>query len=61
MNEQVFTAPINSVLNKVISLIPDDIEIKKSDFYLQGLLQANPSYVENSYIIIPLASTIQSE
>ena len=38
IDAQILTAPINSVLNKIISKIPDDIEIGGSDYYIQGLL-----------------------
>ena len=38
IDAQILTAPINSVLNKIISQIPDDIEIGGSDYYIQGLL-----------------------
>ena len=61
INAQILTAPINSVLNKVISSIPDDIEIKGSDYFIEGLLQNNPTTVAGSYISIPLQSSIQSE
>lgn len=38
IDAQILTAPINSVLNKIINQIPDDIEIGGSDYYIQGLL-----------------------
>jgi len=60
IDNQVLIAPIDSALNKVISLIPDNIEIGDSDYYIEGLLQANPITVAGQYLLIPLQSSIQS-
>ena len=58
INEQLCTAKVNDLVNHILSLIPDDIELKNTGYYIEGLLYSNPSYVKNSYIQVPLMTTI---
>lgn len=58
IDAQTLTAPINSAFNNIISKIPDDIEIGGSDYYIQGLLQSNPTTVAGQYLSIPLQTSI---
>ena len=45
INEQIFTEKFSSIANKVLALVPNDIELLNSDFYIEGLLYSNPTYV----------------
>lgn len=52
INEQIFTQKFSGIANKVVSLIPNDIELLHSDFYIEGLLFSNPTYVDDQYMIL---------
>jgi hypothetical protein len=58
INAQYATPAVNSAVNKILALIPQDIDLFHSDFYIEGLLYANPTYVNISgsmpYMIVPL-------
>ena len=61
VNEQIFTEKFSSIANKVLALVPNDIELLNSDFYIEGLLYSNPTYVQNQYMQVHLETSIQSE
>jgi hypothetical protein len=52
INEQIFTQKFSGIANKVLSLIPNDIELLHSDFYIEGLLFSNPTYVDDQYMMV---------
>ena len=50
INEQIFTDKFSAIINKVLALVPNDIELLNSDFYVEGLLFSNPTYVDSEYM-----------
>lgn len=50
INEQIFTEKFSAIANKVLSLIPSDLELLNSNFYIEGLLYSNPTYVSDQYM-----------
>ena len=58
INEQIFTEKFSGIINKVLSLVPNDIELFDSDFYIEGLLFSNPTYVDSEYMKIQLDTSI---
>jgi len=58
INEQIFTEKFSAIINKVLSLVPNDIELLDSDFYVEGLLFSNPTYVDSQYTKIQLETSI---
>lgn len=61
VNEQLLTQPLNGIVNRVLGLIPEDISIANSSYYIEGLLSSDIIFNASSYIEIPLKTTIQSE
>jgi len=66
INEQLFTSKINTLLNALLALAPQDLDIPGTEFYLDGLLYSNIEFVTNpamnatfQYIDIPLMTVIQ--
>ena len=58
INEQIFTEKFSGIINKVFSLFPNDIEVLDSDFFVEGLLFSNPTYVDSEYMKIQLETSI---
>ena len=61
IEQQLFTATINEIVNKVIATVPHDIEIKNTPYYLEGLFYKNINFVKHEFIQVALNTTFQSE
>ena len=65
INEQLVTEKVNTLLNAVLALAPQDIDITHTEgeeFYLDGLLYENLGWVnteEATYLDIPLMTVVQ--
>jgi hypothetical protein len=65
INAQLVTQKVNTLLNAVLALAPQDIDITHTEgeeFYLDGLLYTNLGWVNNDeavYLDIPLMTVVQ--
>jgi hypothetical protein len=50
----------NKLINGLLELIPDEIDLPKSDLYLEGGLASNFKIKENTYMLIPLDLSLQN-
>lgn len=61
LNHQIFTPKIVSFANKIVQLLPSEIHFPDSEFFLEGILYANPVSKENVGVQVPLKTLFESE
>ena len=50
INEQLLTQKINTIVNHILEIVPEDIELGNSTFYLEGLLYSDLVFIESSHV-----------
>ena len=60
LSEGVMTDKINTLVNRLINMLPDYFEIKDSGLYLEGWFYESPIY-RDDYMQLILKTTLQSE
>lgn len=61
INQGLFVNKINSLANKIVKLLPEEIDIPGTSWYLSGLLSGNTTSMADTYLAIPLDTLIQDE